>query len=266
MNTSPTVSSPLAMLLVNGVAVAEYQSGSCVAAEFTPRPFLHPIRTLGGVVVTDTEPPDHLWHLGAGFAIPDINGINLWGGPTFATPDGYRWRGDHGRITHVRFDRRAADGFIQRLRWLAPNGEELLTERRIVTADAHTATAWRLRLTTELTAARRVRLASPAANGRTGAGYGGFFWRLPRTAAPRVTTAIGIGETVHGTTSTWLEWDDTTAGFALRFETDESARDPWFVRLADYPGVGLALASPAALHLPVGETVCRSVTVTIADR
>ena len=30
----------------------------------SPRPYLHPVRTLGGEVVTDCRPADHPWHKG----------------------------------------------------------------------------------------------------------------------------------------------------------------------------------------------------------
>ena len=63
--------------------VATLQDGTAIAARLSPRPYLHPVRTLGGVTVTDHLPADHPWHLGAGVALQDVNGINFWGGKTY---------------------------------------------------------------------------------------------------------------------------------------------------------------------------------------
>ena len=50
-----------------------------------------------------------------------------------------------------------------------------------------------------------VRLGSPGSNGREAGGYGGFFWRLPRTDELTVRTPDAVGEAdVHGTVADWL--------------------------------------------------------------
>ena len=50
-------------------------------------------------MVTDHLPEDHVWHLGAGVAIQDVDGVNFWGGRTYTRDAGaYVWRKDHGRI------------------------------------------------------------------------------------------------------------------------------------------------------------------------
>jgi hypothetical protein len=51
-----------------------------------PKPFLHPLRTSGGAVVTRGFPlekvagesTDHHWHRGLWFAHGDINGVDFW--------------------------------------------------------------------------------------------------------------------------------------------------------------------------------------------
>lgn len=65
---------------IAGQPVAEYQDGSRIRAVSSPRPYLHPVRTLAGTVVTDHQPLDHVWHLGVGVALQDVDGVNFWGG------------------------------------------------------------------------------------------------------------------------------------------------------------------------------------------
>ena len=112
----------LARLRLGGVPVADYADGSALDPALVPRPYLHPVRTLGGVVVTDARPPDHPWHLGLGVAVPDVGGANFWGGPTYVCGTGYVAREDHGRIVHTGFDELDDAGFVERLHWLAPHG------------------------------------------------------------------------------------------------------------------------------------------------
>ena len=43
-----------------------------------PRPFLHPVRTPGGAVLTVEAPADHPWHHALWFTIKFVNGENFW--------------------------------------------------------------------------------------------------------------------------------------------------------------------------------------------
>ncbi|SKC59492.1 DUF6807 family protein [Krasilnikoviella flava] len=258
------------VLDVGGMPVAELRDGSDVAPTLSPRPYLHPVSTLGGVVTTDHLPADHAWHLGAGLAIQDVDGTNLWGGRTYTAEDrAYVWRDDHGR---VRLDHHARqDGVAdQVLTWCAPSGAPLLTERRRWEASP-ARDGWWLDLSTELRSATGspVPLGGPGSNGRAGGGYGGFFWRVAPCTDVHVRTAEADGEqAVHGTTSSWLAW---TAEFAsgtatLVFVTvHDDDTDPWFVRSAGYPGVGLALAWDRRTTAPVDEPLRRRVRVLVAD-
>ncbi|MEQ4305409.1 PmoA family protein [Plantactinospora sp. B6F1] len=180
-------------LQVRGETVAEYiLDDPNVDPRWGPRPYLHPVRTLAGVVVTDTLPEDHRWHLGVSVAMQDVSGTNLWGGRTYVRDAGYTWLDDHGRIVHDAWladgpapsaapsgaapsGDRPGDGgpsgggpgdggpsgggpgdggFAQRLRWLDPAGATLLTEeRRVAAAELATrADAWLLDFGYTLTA------------------------------------------------------------------------------------------------------------------
>lgn len=259
----------LATLRVGDTTVAEYVDGRGLDPVLAPRPHLHPIRTLGGTLVTDAQPSDHPWHLGLSVAVPDVDGCNLWGGPTFVRDQGYTARDDHGRIEHAGFVELGRDGFVERLRWLAPSGEPLLLEERVVRGRL-VEHGWELRLDTTLTNGtdRPLPLGSPATNGRVGAGYGGLFWRLPPPRDPWVRTVDAEGEAaVHGTTAPWIAWSDRVAGFTLVVAgADRATRaDPWFARVADYPGIGSQLAAATPLLLSPAGTVTRGLRALLAD-
>ncbi|MGC9664967.1 PmoA family protein [Planosporangium sp. 12N6] len=272
------IAEPIVTLRVHDREVAHYVTHPVLADTLSPRPFLHPVRTLGGTPVTDALPEDHRWHLGAGLAVPDVAGSNLWGGRTYLRDLGYTWRADHGRIVHLDWDSRDGGGFAHRLGWYAAGGRLLLTEERTVTARVVPGSedAWLLSFSTELTnpTHQTVALGSPATNGRPGgAGYGGFFWRAVADAPPRVFTATASGEDrVNGSDAPWLaltarvpaDVDPGTGRYTLVF-TGLSGADRWFVRSAGYPGVCAALAFTDPLPLEPGATLRRRYRVVVAD-
>lgn len=254
-------------LTVNGVEVAHEISGTSVAAQFSPRPHLHPVATLGGVVVTGAQPLDHPWHLGAGVALQDVNGVNFWGGQTYTRGQkAYAWLPDHGRIA---FSKGTGPG-RRTLTWCGPDGGEILQEERTWSCAARDDSAWTLTLRFTLTPAGAVpvQLGSPGSNGHAGSGYGGFFWRLPRVENVQVRTSLATGESaVHGSHAPWLAWSGHFSGkpATLVFTAPPEAADPWFVRVDDYPAVGSALAWDTAIELAPGEKLTRTITVTVAD-
>lgn len=242
---------------LGGVEVARYLDGSGSPAFDAPRPFLHPVRTRGGVVLSDAVPLDHTWHLGLSLGVQDVDGANLWGGRTYLRGDGYTWRRDHGRIEHVTWTRRRPGTVTHRLDWRGPDGRVLLHEERTLAWTTLAPDAWRLDLDTTLRlpdgAPGPVTLGSPGSNGRERAGYGGMFWRMAPCRDVHVRTPLGAGEeAVHGSRAadgaTWLAWSATTAaeGADVTLVTvpgdAATAADPWFVRVDDYPGLGSALA------------------------
>jgi hypothetical protein len=259
----------LATLRLDGVAVAECVDGAHLPAELAPRPYLHPVRTLAGTVVTDAGPEDHPWHLGLSVAVQDVDGWNFWGGPTFVRGQGYVRRRDHGRVEHVQFEAVDSCAFTHLLRWRSWRGETVLTERRRVDAQL-SGQGWELRMTTSLTNAtdRPVRLGSPATNGRPGAGYGGLFWRMAPGGRPRVFAEAGSGEdAVHGSAAPWVAWADEGLDFTIVLSAgdDVTPVDPWFVRVREYPGVGLQVAARDPVTLAVREEMRRTLRALITD-
>ncbi|MGW0737517.1 DUF6807 domain-containing protein [Streptomyces sp. NPDC002851] len=270
------------LLRCSGRTVGLYSYRPDVAPTLSPRPYLHPVRTLGGTTVTEERPADHPHHLGVGVAVADVRGHNFWGGNTFVRGTGPVALDNHGIQHHQGFKLRDPDGFVADLSWTAGTagahggscGPELLRERRTVAVTELTDTAWALDFTFSLTNPTRepLTLGSPATNGRPGAAYGGFFWRAPKEArAPQVFTADTDGEesahesradwlALSGTSPAWQPWTLVFAG-----ATEETRRDPWFVRAAEYPGVGSSLAHAERLAVPPGGTVVRRIVTVVAD-
>lgn len=264
---------PLATLETSGGGLlAVLRPGTGMANRLSPRPYLHPVRTLAGVTVSDHFPADHPWHLGVGFTLQDVNGTNFWGGMTYTRSIGrYEERDDHGVIRSLRTSSPTSHhpGLIeQELSWQTPDESELLTEHRLIRSQQLDNRSWRLDFETELTAVVGASLGSPGSNGAAGSGYGGFFWRLPASEDAQVFTPEHSGEAaVHGSVSPWLAW---TANFdggpaSVVFAAPPQAADPWFVRMADYPGVGSALAWDRPLELAAGESLIRTFSVWICD-
>nr|WP_307106037.1 DUF6807 family protein [Arthrobacter globiformis] len=271
----PEPASPV--LAVDGRPVAWLQNGSRITPTSSPRPYLHPVTTLAGTVVTDHLPADHVWHLGAGVAIQDVAGVNFWGGRTYTRrAGGYVWQDDHGHI-EVTDSAESPGALDQSLHWIGPDGAAVLSEQRHWRYDAIGPSVWQLRLDFELAPAGQepVVLGSPGSNGRENGGYGGFFWRLPPTSGARVRTASAEGEdAVHGSAAPWLAWSGVfrAAGkpgpgeeATLVFLASPQAPDPWFVRMSGYPGVGLSLAWHEPLLASRDNPVRRTVTVLVAD-
>ncbi|MFJ4324597.1 PmoA family protein [Streptomyces tricolor] len=256
------------VLRVTGRPVGRYVTRPELPARLAPRPYLHPVTTLAGTAVTEVSPADHAHHLGVGVAVPDVEGHNFWGGRTFVRDRGPAELDNHGAQRHTGFQLRDPDGFVEELRWVAA-GTELLRERRTVAATGLTDTAWALDFTFSLTnvTTEPLSIGSPATNGRPGAAYGGFFWRARKEVRPpEVFTADREGEAeVHGTRADWLALTGTGWTLVFAGATEDTRRDPWFVRAAEYPGVGSSLASAERLPVEPGGTVVRRVVTVVAD-
>ncbi|MGW1748207.1 DUF6807 domain-containing protein [Streptomyces sp. NPDC002092] len=261
-----TIDSPV--LRVAGRPVGRYVTRPELPARLSPRPYLHPVTTLAGTAVTELSPADHTHHLGVGVAVPDVEGHNFWGGRTYVRDRGPTELDNHGAQRHTAFQLRDPDGFVEELRWVASGGE-LLRECRTVAATELTDTAWALDFTFSLTNVtdRPLSIGSPATNGRPDAAYGGFFWRARKEYdTPHVFTADREGEAeVHATRADWPALAGTTWTLVFAGATDTTRRDPWFVRTAEYPGVGSSLAHTDRLPIAPAETVVRRIITVVAD-
>jgi predicted dehydrogenase len=254
--------------------VADYRDGLGTIPTSSPRPYLHPVRTLGGVVVSAHHPADHDWHNGVGMAIPDVNGSHFWGGGTYVRRQGYVLLDNHGVITGepLKLD---DDQFTQGLQWIGHDGSVHLNEVRSIGWTPLSDQAWKLIFESALQADGGAEINSPGSKGRVGGGYGGFFWRFPACSNVEVFTAERRGEDeVHGSVAPWVAWiADFTAGpgasgpatIVVSAPEAAEAEEPWFVRVHDYPGLGSALAWDRPKVLPPGAVLSRRFQVAIAD-
>src|SRR3954447_26377227 len=100
----------------------------------SPKPYLRPVRTLTGDLVTAYRPHDHVWHKGIQLALPHVGGENFWGGVTWVRGEGYRQLDNNGSMDHVEFEALEADGqrarIAERLAWRTQAGEHWIDERR----------------------------------------------------------------------------------------------------------------------------------------
>jgi hypothetical protein len=262
-----------AVLRVEGREVAQYVWRSDLPPSSSPRPYLHPVRTLAGVRVTDAVPDSHPHQLGISIAAPDLDGRNFWGGRTWVAGHGPAWLDNHGTQRHDRWLHQSATDLVHTLRWVDPHDMTLLHERRSITCRSVGASAWSLAIRTELTNAtdRPLVFRSPAAQGRAGAGYGGFFWRGPAVAAA-VTILSPAGtdvNAVHGATADWLAitGDAGHGTWTMLFvpADDTTAQDPWFLRARDYLGVGSSLTWGLPLVLAPAEVITRHLVTVVLD-
>lgn len=266
-------------LTLDGRVLAVLRDGTDIEPTLSPRPYLHPVRTLAGVPVTEERPADHLHHFGVGVAVPDVSGVSFWGGRTFTRDRGSVLLDNHGRQRHVSWLELAADRRVEALSWTGPDGAEMLSEERTVRAAGLDGRTWVLDVRTQLrnTSGRDLSIGSPATNGRPGAGYGGLFWRAPVAAAPpAVVGAGGLAgeEALHGSRAEWLALagggaegadEAVSGGWTLLFLQPGEHADPWFLRVREYPGVGPALAWDARLPLPEGGRLERRLRVAVRD-
>ncbi|MFS0695566.1 PmoA family protein [Streptomyces nitrosporeus] len=258
------------------------------AAWEAPKPYVHPLRTLAGRVVTDYRPNDHRWHKGLQMTASHLSGQNLWGGNSYVHGEGYlALPGRVGSMAHAGFDEVAAgDGrarFTERLTW-HPYGGGLWADetRRIEVHDVDPADgSWALTWSCAVTNRREepLRFGSPTTQGRPDAGYTGLFWRGPRAfAGGRVLGPDAEGPGMMGRQAPWLAYcgehdgvdGHATLVFAHSPENDHTGAGGghpahWFVRDSPYAAVAPSLAFHEELVLEPGATLTRRYRVLVAD-
>jgi methane monooxygenase PmoA-like len=250
-----------------GRVVARYVWDPDLPAVVSPRPYLHPVTTLGGTTVTGFMPADHRHHLGASVAIPVLNQANFWGGRTYVAGRGPVGLDNHGRQRHSRWLHRSGDRLVQEICWVGRDGAPLAREVRSLSVRAVGDTSWLLRVGYALSGidGEALVIDSPGARGRPGAGYGGFFWRAPAGLAQ--VRAYGAAGDPHGSRAPWIVLtgsESESAAWTLVFRTGAHA-DPWFVRASDYAGVCSAIAWDRPVTVAAGGVLTRRLSVLVAD-
>jgi hypothetical protein len=224
-----------------------YDSG--VDPEESPKPYFHPLRTLAGEEVTLFRPHDHPWHTGLAMTSAYLSGENFWGGPTYVRDKGYEWLENQGRIRHDHWSEIQGDGSLlkERLSWISHGGATWIEEERGISVGEidQEGGVWSLDLSFQLKniTDRSLTFGSPTTEGRPAAGYGGLFWRGPRSFDEgEILAADGLeGPEVMGRRSPWLAYvgfhDGTGRGSTVIFlDSPTNVRFPgkWFVRNDPY--------------------------------
>jgi hypothetical protein len=246
----------------------------------SPRPYFHPVRTLAGDLVTLYRPHDHVWHKGLALSLPNVGTENFWGGPTFRQGRYVTVRND-GAMRHEAFDACAArDGAVrlrERLSWVTESGQAPVAEHRAIAATAWPAdSAWLLAFETTLVnvSGAEILIGSPTTEGRPNAGYGGLFWRGPRSfTGGTVVTPDGTGgDELMGTRGPWLAFTgrhDGHGGAATLVFRDAPANfsypSQWFVRSTPYACLCPAPFFGTAYPFAAGASLTLRYDIAIAD-
>ena len=220
----------------------------------SPRPYFHPVRTIGGDVVTLYRPHDHVWHKGIALSLPNVATAegtqNFWGGPTYLRGQGYAQLDNNGSMRHTGFTALRAEpevvGAVEELSWVTQAGETWFDERRafavtLLPEEAGVPAGWVLSFATEITNVSGVRIVfgSPTTEGRDNAGYGGLFWRGPRsfTGGTAYLPGRAGADDLMGARAPWMAFTgrhdehdrDSTVVFV---DAPENRGHPtqWFVR------------------------------------
>jgi hypothetical protein len=247
----------------------------------SPKPYFHPLRTLAGEEVTLFRPHDHPWHTGLAMTSAHLSGENFWGGPTYVRDRGYVGLENHGRIRHRAWkEMRSGDAGMfleEHLSWISHGGEAWIEEERgISVAEVDpTSSLWSLDLSFRLKNVRDRPLVfgSPTTEGRQAAGYGGLFWRGPRSFGDGEILAHDLeGPEVMGRTSPWLAYvgrhDETGRESTVLFlDSPANARFPckWFVRNDPYACASCSFAFDEEYALEAGGELALDYRVVLGD-
>jgi len=223
----------------------------------SPKPYIHPLRTRAGRAVSLFRPHDHVWHKGIAWSLPVVGDENFWGGPTFLRGEGYVQLPNNGTQLHRSFTEpdAAPDAparLIESLDWVTEAGETVFEEQRAIAAtilDAESpgvaSGAWFLGFETRMrnVAGRAIPIGSPTTRGRENAGYGGLFWRGPRSFTGGDVLAPGVsgGDELRGIRAPWMGFSgrhDGSGGASTLVMVDDpgNVQHPpqWFARTAEF--------------------------------
>lgn len=254
-----------------------------VAPVECPKPFFHPVRTLQGHAVTAYRPHDHRWHHGLAMTLTDVSGANYWGGGTYVAGQGYVRLDNVGRQAHTDWLLVEASGdwaaLVEELDWISASGETQLKEERSIRVVSINPGEgyWALEFRTAIANVtdRNLAIGSPTTKGRPNAGYGGLFWRGPRSF--RGGQVIGSdgrdGEEANmGARGPWLAFvgkhDEVDAESTVIFvDGPNNPRHPtkWFVRSEPYACVSFAFMFDEEYPLAPGETLALAYRIAFAD-
>lgn len=245
----------------------------------SPRPYVHPLRTLDGHLVSLYRPHDHVWHKGIAWSLPNVGTENFWGGTTYRRDRGYEQLSNNGATVHREFTAiDAAEDHIrvdERLDWVTQAGHTWFAEDRrlgVVLAERSWTLTWKTSFTN--VSGQPIVMGSPTTQGRPNAGYGGLFWRGPRSFTGGVVRSPGTvgGDELMGARGRWMSFtgqldgsgDHATVVFVDH--VDNAAKPTkWFVRSTPFACVCPAPYFDVEDEIPDGRTTTLRYAVTVGD-
>lgn len=243
----------------------------------SPRPYFHPLRTLGGRLVSLYRPHDHVWHKGIALSLPNVGSENFWGGTTYRRGTGYGQYDNDGSMRHRAFTGLESEGervgAAHDLDWVTQDGKDMFAERRrfaVVAGEGE----WTLLFATTFTnvGGEPVIIGSPTTEGRDNAGYGGLFWRGPRSFTDGVVRVPGRtgGDELMGVRAPWMAYTgrhDEEDGSSTVVFVDGSDAPPvkWFVRANPFAAVCPAPFFDTETTVAPGEALSFRYAVVVAD-
>lgn len=240
-----------------------------------PKPYLHPVRSLAGDVVTAFRPHDHRWHKGVQMTATDVSGENFWGGVTYVRDQGYVALPNVGTMRHDEFTVASGEVKIdEQLSWFTEAGENWVRETRSFAVRDVEDDSWTLEFASSLTNLRSEPLVfgSPTTNGRELAGYTGFFWRGPRSFTDGTVIAAdgGAGQEMMGKAARWLAFvghhDEVDRSSTLLFlDHPENKGTHWFVRSTPFAAVNPSFAFHDTVEVAPGETLTLRYRLVVAS-
>ena len=246
----------------------------------SPKPYLHPLRTRAGKTVSLFRPHDHVWHKGIAWSLPVVNDENFWGGPTYVHGQFYVQLPNNGVQQHrggIDIEIGDAVSLGHDLRWITEAGDNWFSERRTITATLLSSDAWALTFETALTnvSGADIAIGSPTTKGRENAGYGGLFWRGPRSFTGGTLVApgaSGAGNVVRGQRHEWMGFvgrHDRVDATSLVLMVDDAANPhhppQWFARSEEFAALNPAPFFSEEVVITPGETARFRYGVGIAD-
>jgi hypothetical protein len=231
------------------------------------RPFIHPLRTPSGLVLTRDAPDDHPWHHGLWFTIKFVNGENFW--------EEYD---EYGVLRHVGPPSIDLDHDALRvsgdLEWVRPDRETVvIDEGRTITHRERDQQSYLVDFETILTP--RVDVVLDRTPFTTWGGYGGLTLRgNEKWTDTRLLLADGSShQQIHGFPSRWCDLSSAAGGASI-FDHPANPRHPvpWYGSTrADTYGDGWANFANAALlwdeplAVEAGEALCLRHRVVVHD-
>lgn len=248
----------------------------------SPKPYFHPLKTLAGNEVSLFRPHDHRWHTGLSMSIANLSEANFWGGPTYVRDrGGYVQLNNNGRIQHngwLEISSNDQVHCVEHLKWINQARTTWIDEERSITISEINAVAgyWSLDLGFRLVnvSSQTLNFGSPTTEGRPNAGYGGLFWRGPRSFLHgRILGANGLeGPESMGRQSPWLAfsgWHDGKGEQSTLLFMDQPGNprypNKWFVRNDPYACVSCSFIFDEMYSLPPNEPLTLAYRLVIGN-